>query len=185
METYGIFGPGRLKTPQVLSRFAIKGRLTVKLTVSFFDWGPSCPTDRARSLFSASFFLFFLCFIFGEFSFRSCLIAQQPSESFSLWSSIDFFAAQSTFVGSNDCTCVFPVLPLHPLRKSRAGFDGSSSTTISSQRCRHTRSPSNDPCLAEVFMIIFNNTSVDDLHKFSNDFFRSTNTEWPKARAIG
>ena len=85
------------------------------------------------------------------------------------------------FLGSDDF--VFPVLPLHPLRKSGAGFDGSSSTTISSQRCRHTRSPSSDPRLAKVFMIIFGN--MDDLHKFSNDFFRPLNTEWPKARVIG
>ena len=74
----------------------IQARLTMKLTVSFFDRGPSCPTDRARS-FSFGFILFVLfTFIFGEFSVCSSLIAQQPSERFSLRSNIQFFAAQST-----------------------------------------------------------------------------------------
>ena len=34
----------------------------MKLTVSFFDRGPSCPTDRARSLFFV--FVFFVLFVF-------------------------------------------------------------------------------------------------------------------------
>ena len=41
---------------------SIQARLTVKLTVSFFDRGPSCPTDRARSLFFG--FVLFALFIF-------------------------------------------------------------------------------------------------------------------------
>ena len=150
----------------------------MKLTVSFFDRGHSCPTDRARSLFFV--FVLFVLFVFYFwlvlFSFvPDCTTTQRQ---FFLRSSINIFAAQSTFFCSNDC--VFPVLPLHPLRKSQAGFDGSSSTTISSQRCRHKRSPFSDPRLAEVFMIIFGN--MDDLHKFSNDFFRSSSTQWPKCK---
>ena len=146
----------------------------MKLTVSFFDRRPSCPTDRAPSPFFG-FVLFVLFIYFFLFSFRSCPIAQQPSESFPCGQISTFSLLSLPFLGSD---CVFPVLPLHPLRTSRAGFDGSSSTTISSQRWRHKRSPSSDPLLAEVFMIIFGN--MDDLHKFSNDFFRPPNTEWPK-----
>ena len=40
----------------------IQARLTVKLTVSFFDRGPSCPTVRARSPFFG--FVLFVLFIF-------------------------------------------------------------------------------------------------------------------------
>ena len=83
-----------------------------------------------------------------------------------------FWVATTVFFLFFPCT--------HPLRKSGAGFDGSSSTTISSQICRHTRSPSSDLRLAEVFMITFGN--MDDLHLFSNDFFRSSNTEWPRPK---
>ena len=49
-----------------------QARLTVKLTVSFFDRGHSCLTDRARSLcfrlrsFCSFYFLFLVCFIFAR-----------------------------------------------------------------------------------------------------------------------
>ena len=148
----------------------------------FFDRGPSCPTDRARSLFFDSLFLFSLFFLFlVSFLFARARLHNNPANVFPCGQVSTFSLFRLTCLGSNDC--VFPVLPLHPLRQSRAGFDGSSSTTISSERCRHKRGPSSDPRLAEVFMIIFGNMA--DLHKFSNDFFRSPNNEWPKARAIG
>ena len=156
----------------------------MKLAVSFFNWGPSCQTDRARSPFFQFRFIFFILlnfYFWSVFFFSLVPNCTTTQRRFSLRSSIHFFAAHSTFWGSNDCA--FPVLPLNPLLKSWAGFDGSSSMTISSQRCRHTRSLSSHPCPAHVFMLIFGN--IDDLHKFSNDFFRSTNPEWPKARAIG
>ena len=135
----------------------------MKLTVSFFDRGPSCPTDRARSLFSSSFFFFFLVFFLVSFVFARARLHNNPAKVFPCGQVSPFLLLSLPFLGSNDC--VFPVLPLHPLRKSQAGFDGSSSTTISSQRCQHKRSPSSDPRLAEVFMIIFGN--IDNLHKFS------------------
>ena len=136
----------------------------MKLTVSFFDRRPSCPTDRARSLFFE--FVLFVLFIFYFWLVLFSLVPDctTTQRKFSLRSSIHFFAAQSTFFRVAT-TVFFPALPLHPLRKCRAGFEGSSSTTISSQRCRHTKSPSSDPRLAKVFMIIFSN--LDDLHKFS------------------
>ena len=71
-------------------------------------------------LFVLFVFLFLVSFVFA----RSCPIAQQPSESFSLQSSINFLLPSLPFLCSNGC--VFPVLPLHPLRKSQAGFNGSS-----------------------------------------------------------
>ena len=43
--------------------FYVQATLTVKLTVSFLDRGPSSPTDRARSLFFG--FVLFIFFIFG------------------------------------------------------------------------------------------------------------------------
>ena len=151
----------------------------MKLTVSFFDRGPSCPTDRARSLFfSSSFFLFFYFLYLVSFFFARARLHNNLANFFPCGQVSTFSLLSLPFLGSNDC--FFPVLPLHPLRKSQAGFDGSSSTTISSQRCRHKTSPSSDPRLAEVFMIIFGN--MDDLHKFSNDFFRSPSTEWPKCK---
>ena len=131
----------------------------MKLTVSFFDRGPSCPTDRAPSPFFG-FVLFVLFIFYFWFVFFSlvpdCTTTQRklsPAVKYPFFRCPDYL-----FWGSD---CVFPVLPLHPLRTSRAGFDGSrsSSTTISSQRWRHKRSPSSDPLLAEVFMIIFGNTT--------------------------
>ena len=135
------------------------------------DGSSSVPFFRLRS-FCSFYFLFLVCFLFARARLNNNPAKVFPAVKYPL-----FRCSVYLFLGSD---CVFPVLPLHPLRTSRAGFDGSSSTTISSQRWRHKRSPSSDPLLAEVFMIIFGN--MDDLH---NDFFRPPNTEWPKARAIG
>ena len=130
----------------------------------------------SASFFCSFYFLFLVSFLFAV---PNCTTTQRK---FSRAVKYPLFRCSVYLLLGSD-NFVFPDLPLHPLRKSGAGFDGSSSTTISSQRCRHTRSPSSDPRLAKVFMIIFGN--MDDFHKFSNDFFRSLNTEWPKARAIG
>ena len=151
----------------------------MKLTVSFSYRGPSCPTDRARSLFFRLRSFCSFCFLFlVSFVFARARLHNNPAKVFPCGQVSTFSLLGLPFLGSNDC--VFPVFPLHPLRKSQSGFDGSSSTTISSQRCRHKRSPSSDPRLAEVFMIIFGN--MDNLHKFLNDFFRSPITEWPKCQ---
>ena len=126
----------------------------MKLTVSFFrsgtllpDGSSSVPFFRLRSFCS-------FCFLFWLVLFSLVLDRTTTQRKFFPAVKYQLFRCSLSlpFLGSNDC--VFPVLPLHPLRKSQAGFDGSSSTTISSQRCRHKRSPSSDSCLAEVFMII-------------------------------
>ena len=111
----------------------------------FFRSGPSCPTDRARCFFFG--FVLFVLFIFYFLLIFFSLVPDctTTQRKFSPAVKYPLFAAHSTSFGwqrlcfscSSPCT--------HPLRKSGAGFDGSSSSTISSQRCRHTRSPSSDP----------------------------------------
>ena len=146
----------------------------MKLTVSFFDRGPSCPTDRARSLFFGFVLLLFNFLFLVSFVFARAWLHNNPAKVFPCGQVSTFSLLSLPFLSSNDC--ISPVLPLHPLRKSRAGFEGSSSTTISSQRCLHTRSPSSDPRLAEVFMIIFCN--LDDLHNVKFPKVLSINQHW-------
>ena len=145
----------------------------MKLTVSFFSIGDPLarrielgPFFRFRS-FCSFYFLFLVSFLFV-----CAWLHNNPAKVFPCGQVSTFSQLSLPFLSSNDC--IFPVLPLHSLRKSQAGFEGSSSTIISSQRCRHTGSPSSDPCLAEVFMIIFGN--LDDLHKFSKVL--SINQHW-------
>ena len=152
----------------------------MKLTVSFSFGDPPDPLARWIELGAffrlRSFCSFYFYFLFVFFSLvPDCTTTQRkfsPAVKYPLFhcSVYLFWVATTVFF------LFFPCI--QQLRKSGAVFDGSSSWTISSQRCRHTRSPSSDPRLAEVFMITFGN--MDDLHKFSNDFFRSPNTEWTK-----
>ena len=149
----------------------------------FFRSGTLLPDGSSSVLFFRfrSFCSFYFLFLVS-FLFARAWLHNNPAKVFPCGQASTFSLLSLTILSSNDC--IFPVLPLHPLRKSRAGFEGSSSTTISSQRCWHTRSPSSDPRLAEVFMIISAAIWTIFTTSSSRKFFRSTNTEWPKARAI-
>ena len=148
----------------------------MKLTVSFFDRGPFCPTDRARDLFSASFFLilFFLFFYFLLVLFSlvpDCTTSQRkvsPAVKYPLFRCSVYLFGVAT-------TVCFPVLPLHPptpekWSRLRWFFVYDHLITKMPTFEKPFQRPSTAR-LAEVLMITFSN--MDDLHKFSNDFFRS------------
>ena len=87
----------------------------MKLTVSFFDRAPSCPTDRARCLSRSFGFVLFVLLIF--YFFVSFLLAparlhNKPTKVFPCGKVSTFSLLGLPFGGSNDR--VFPVLPLHP-----------------------------------------------------------------------
>ena len=136
------------------------------------DGSSSVPFFGLRS-FCSFCFLFLVSFVFAR-----ARLHNNPAKVFPCGLVSTFLLLSLPFLGSNDC--VFPVLPFPCTHSGKV----KQASTISSQRCRHKRSPSSDPRLAEVFMIIFGN--IDDLHKFSNAFFRDHPAlSGPNARAIG
>ena len=153
----------------------------MKVTVSFFDRGPSCPTVRARSPFFG--FVLFVLFIFYFwlvfFSLvPDCTTTQRkfsPAVKYPLFRcSVYLFWVATVFFLFSPCTHSGQVEQASMVLRRRPFHHKDDDTR---EALPATLSP------PKFSMIIFGN--MDDLHKFSNDFFRSPNTEWPKARAIG
>ena len=155
----------------------------MKLTVSFFDRGPSCPTDRARCLFfSFVLFVLFIFLFFVSFLFARARLHNKPAKVFPCGKVSTFSLLSLPFWGSNDCA--FPVLPLHPPspeKWSRLRWFFVDEHLIT--KMPTYEKPFQRPSPRRSFH--------DHLWQYGRSsqvlewFLSSPNTEWIKARAIG
>ena len=84
----------------------------MKLTVSVFDRGPSCPTDRARCLFFG--FVLFVLFIFYFLLVFFSLVPDCTTTQRRFSPAVKYPLFRFSFYLFWVATTVFPVLPMHP-----------------------------------------------------------------------
>ena len=151
----------------------------MKLTVSFFDRGPSCPTDWARSFFSVSFFLFFLLFFWLVFFslVLDCTTQRKffPAVKYPLFrcSVYHFWVATTVFCLFFPCT--------------HSGKVEQASKVLRRRPSHHKDADTREAIQATLASPKFSwsSSAIWTIFTTSRKFFWSTNTEWPKARAIG
>ena len=148
----------------------------------FFNRGPSCSTDRAQSLFFG--FVLFVLFIFYfwlvNFSLvPDCTTTQRkffPAVKYSLFrcSVYLFWVATTVFFLFFPCTHSGKVEQASKVLRRRPSHHKDADTREALQAT--PASPKLSWSSSAIWMIFTTST---------RKFFRSTNTEWPKARAIG
>ena len=147
----------------------------------FFDRGPSCPTDWARSLFFG--FVLFVLFIFFYWLVFFSLVPDCTTTQRKFFPAVKYPLFRNSvylFLSSNDC--IFLFFPC-----THSGKVEQASKVLRRPPSHHKDADTREAFRATLASPKFSwsSSAIWTIFTSSRKFFRSTNTEWPKARAIG